>query len=256
VLDIAGKITAATTTTAASALNGGLDYSFHMHSARTKHSIVNQTNTQANIVIYWATIRRTIPNTVVGTYRIALLRNLLSLGLYEKASQIISTWDPTATNGAVFQDCLSPFDSPKFLHYVKIRRSKKITLEAGDQYICYDIDKRLRKIRPHDFQSITTSSQTWSTGSTPEVAHVQGSTFMFFKISGQVTNDQSVKTSIATTNPSVDFLTDVDFKWNAIRNTGGGNLVRPGTLGVGQVGAFNPSVMLEMTDSPNSIVVA
>lgn len=178
--------------------------------------MVNQSNSQVNVHVYTCELRRDLLDSNNSLYTI------MSRGLFEKANEL----DPAGyTSGAFINStnymrdsAITPFDSSKFLGFVKIKTVRKITMNAGDIRTVIHGRRKAERVKPGSYMDLITGTQNWRSG-VKQYAAKRGAVFQFFKITGQPSNDVT-GALLNITSPRVDFNHIYSFNYRYIVETG------------------------------------
>lgn len=164
---------------------------------KLRQQMVNCSNAHCNVVVYKCRCREDIP---VGNafYDIT---NILNTGFADQGS-----------TDAQLRDEYTPFNSNRFVEYIKITKVKKFLLQPGEQKVFNIIQRRPRTVNLHKYVDTTGVGVNWKTGAV-QVVYPRGARFNLYKISGQLVDNVADQT-ITFTHPVVDFLSEhrVEFK--------------------------------------------
>jgi len=235
-----------------------LDSRFITRDYRQLTKIVNQCNAQCIIEYHVIEARRDIPfrfNAEIGAYN---LLDFLGNGFYATALQSASATgvevsDPLVTSGinsinsAMSDASFSIFSSGPFLHYFKVKKVRKVIMNAGDIKM-FELDhKAAITHRPATYARLIATDGSWQyQQNDPFYSFLKGSLFQLFKLTGTPVNDRDTKTNVNLSSPAVDFFTNVSMKYQAVVKTGAVNYRGPG-FGLGSIP--NPQFMGEQTDT-------
>lgn len=218
-----------------------LETKFFIKNCFQTHEIVNMSNGHTTLYAYKCVFRQDISYSFNGTagangYQSPI--NLLGDGFYQRGVTGLGR----GRNNIGCTDCdLSPFDSHKFCSMVKILKTSKHDLDAG-QIIKFSITKRRPVyINMDHYYTPNASNQTTFASLTPDYTHRKGEMFYLFRIEGQPSNGNgtgTLSTSIFYTSPKVNMITKTHYNatWlnptlNRIVNNDANNYLAPVNVG-------------------------
>lgn len=212
---------------------------FYIGNYRCTTKMVNQSNSQAFVQIYTCRLRRDLPNNYQN------ISTLLSRGYIEKlvAQDQTGTYNVSGigqSDNWMRDDQLNPFDSGKFLSFVKIVGTRKFIMNAGDMKTTYLVSKSMRLVKPTMYAT-SSIGNTWRE-ITVDTASIKGGVFQIFKITGQPTNDSATKSLLSMTTPVIDFTHDYHYNYRFTAETGA-TTTRFGAVGYSAI--TGASVMTE-----------
>jgi len=242
-----------------------LDMKFLTSGFRQTTKVVNQCNAQAILEYHVIEARRDIPyrfNSTTGAYNILDLlgSGFFTAGVSSIPTNGIESIDPAATfndlhsNQGMVENSRSIYTSGPFLHYFKVKKVKKVVLNAGDIKLFTLSHKGAITHRPALYARLTANASSWAYNSNePFYAFLKGCQFQLFKLSGTPVNDKDTKTLVNLSGPAVDFVTDVRFSYQSVIKTGGVNW-RGASYGLGVLPT--PQFMGEQTDTALTVLNA
>lgn len=212
-----------------------LDFKFITRNYGQTTKMVNQSNAQAVLYYHILEARRDIPHwTGTGVPPSYAILNLLGQGFFQTALQSsvntgINTV-PTATtnaydsNTALTDSAFSIYNSGPFLHYFKVKKVKRVIMNAGDIKVFSLSRSAPITHRPALYNTLQASTGSWSYGANnPQFAFLKGAQIQLFKLHGTPFNSAANKDLVNTTQPAVDFVTTCHCKYQAVVKAGGVN---------------------------------
>lgn len=172
-------------------------------SGRQQYQLVNQSNSVATVNVYHCRVRRDI----ASTQSFIDPRNLIGDGFWQRQFGSVRG----ASNAAVNDALLTPFDSHKFTSEIQILNQSTIKIDPGMNFS----------------KTITMSNHVinWNhyvtfTGSTPgstysqDYAHLKGEQFLMFRVLGQPADYNNANATF--TSPKLDYICKSHYNFYSI----------------------------------------
>lgn len=217
---------------------------FYVSNYKAETKFVNQSNAQAIVWVFTAELRRDLGTNQDNLYI------LMSQGLFEHTNDLDAAGynvgsDPN-NNNYMRDSSITPFDSGKFCSYIKIIKSQRLVLNAGDIRSTFHYKRAQTKVKPAMYLDLQNQTQTWNLA-TAKYAAKKGAVFQFFKICGQPANGPTAGgVQVNQTMPKIDFTHIYSFTYRHIMDTGAVTTRFPAT-GLGGGSALQ--IMGEQTDT-------
>jgi len=142
---------------------------FRILNCNAKYTLINQSNSQVHVDIYYIKCRRDIPNT----WSMADLHSLLGDGYYQRGYGS----SRGLANEGIHLASLTPFDSSKFTSLYNIYKTEKVTLNCGNT-IKRTLTNGLRYINWDHYET----PQGAGTAAGQIYSHMKGEKCILFKI--------------------------------------------------------------------------
>lgn len=182
---------------------------YHLTKVTARYEYSNMSLATTYLTAYFCKVRHNIPD-LSGSYS-----PLIVLGDGFAANNYNNTGTSRGQLGLTDSE-LTPFQSSRFCSLFKIYKVKKLKLQGGESGRLTVKQPRMWTLNMDD---IVTQTNVATMTTFPLMAryysHLKGARFILWRIEGEVTNNDAVKTQITNTSPTVNFITHYhyEFKW-------------------------------------------
>lgn len=177
---------------------------FQIIDGYSKMQLVNQSNSQATVHMFYCETRRDIPN--VNNYRDP--RYILGDGFIQRG---FGSGNSNITAGN-YDNELTPFDSHKFCGFFKIYKQERVIMDAGQNII--RVLRMRNKYIDTSYYDTPNVNGTSISGQNPMFIRRKGERWILFKISGQPADGGDA--NVTYTSPKIDMITSNHYNFMSI----------------------------------------